>query len=336
MYRKRNDRARRAVALIIGCGIIAASWIIGCQQSTETGISGKGWLYQILRIVPGTQASSQPEEKKSVAETTGIYAKEIYKKNEELSKMVLIPSTEEGFYMGTSDKIAQKIAWSYEVLFWEDEQPQHRVKLNAYYIDKYEVSNSQYKKFLDATGHDEPKYWKYPNFRQPEQPVIGVTWEDANQYATWANKRLPTEAEWEKAATGIYGYIYPWGNDFNEKELNFDCEIGGTTSVKAFPVGASSYGVLNMAGNVAEWVADWYKPNYYAESQSIDPNRAVRNPLGPATGTDRVYRGGAWNDWQLKNLGVRCAKRYHAPPETQLANLGFRCAMDARKAERYK
>lgn len=313
-------RVRKVIALIIGCGIIVASWIIGCQQSAQLKETETGWVDRILRYVPGTKASSEPRKKEIVTTKTGRLPREIGR-DEGFSKMILIP--EGRFQMGTTDSIAQTIARSYEVLFWEDEQPRHLVKLDAYYIDKYEVSNSQYKKFLDITGYkEEPKYWRDPKFRQPNQPVIGVTWENANQYAIWTGKRLPTEAEWERAAVGIFGNIYPWGNEFDENKLNFDLRIGRTTNVAGFPNGATASGIMNLAGNAAEWVADWYAPDYYAQSPGD-------NPPGPATGTARVYRGGSWNEWRLKNLGVRCAKRYHAPPDTRLANLGFRCAMDA-------
>lgn len=325
-------RLRKVIALVIGCGIILASWIIGCQQSNQPKGAEVSLVDRISKYIPGTKASSKSIGQKSSVARNKKLPKEVGK-DEDYSKMVLIPDTEE-FDMGTTDSIAQQIAKSYEVLFWEDEQPQHQVELDAYYIGKYEVSNSQYKKFLDMTGYKEPKYWKYPKFRRPNQPVIGVTWNDASAYCDWlsqqtgAKYRLPTEAEWERAAAGKFGYIYPWGNNFDKSRLNFDSNMGRPTSVAGYPFGATGSGIMNMAGNVSEWVSDWYAADYYAKSPP-------ENPTGPGINTleenpEKVYRGGAWNDWQFKNLGVRCAKRYHAPPETKLSGLGFRWARDAK------
>jgi len=323
-------RARKVIALIIGCGIIVASWIIGCEQSEQLKAPETSWYNQILRYVPGTKASSQPKKKATVTTRTGELSREIGE-DSDFSKMVLIRSGK--FKMGTSNSIAERISRAYEVLFWEDEQPEHIVELDDYYISKYEVSNSQYKKFLDITGYKEPKYWRYPKFRRPEQPVIGVTWTDANRYCNWlsqqtgGNYRLPTEAEWERAAVGPFQNIYPWGNEFDEDNLNYDFQIGKTTGVNSYPLGATSSGIMNLAGNVAEWVGDWYAPNYYAQCHD---QGIVKNPIGPTTGTEKVYRGGAWNDWQLKNLGVRGSKRYHTSPDTSLASIGFRYVKDVR------
>jgi len=200
-----------------------------------------------------------------------------------------------------------------------DEQPQHKVFLAGFYIDKYEVSNLEYKKFLEATGRRAPNFWTDPDLSADDQPVVGVTWEDARAYCEWAGKRLPTEAEWEKAARGIDGRVYPWGNEFSPQKANAYGKADGfqyTAPVTAFAAGASPFGALNMAGNVAEWCADYYDSEYYSRSPT-------RNPSGPAEGLYRVIRGGAWDDAPEK---LRASNRYADRPSYSAYNLGFRCA----------
>ena len=154
-------------------------------------------------------------------------------------------------------------------------RPKHVVQVPAFWIDKYPVTNAQYARFVAATSHRPPLHWK--NGKIPEgtllRPVTMVSWHDASAYAKWAGKRLPTEAEWEKAARGDSGFIFPWGNNFVTTNLNFcdkncsqswamleaDDEYAYTAPVTAFPWGQSSYGLYNMSGNVAEWVDDWYQ-----------------------------------------------------------------------------
>ena len=179
-----------------------------------------------------------------------------------------------------------------------DELPQHKVFLDAYFIDKHEVSNADYTKFVEATGHRNSIFWDNPKFNHPDQPVVGVTWGDVSAYAEWIGKRLLTEAEWEKAARGTDGRIWPWGNEFDPTKCNFDDEgkfdghldgFATAAPVKSFEQGASPYGVLNMAGNVAEWVADWFDMEYYAVSPA-------ENPKGPPTSGmgKKSWRGASW------------------------------------------
>jgi formylglycine-generating enzyme required for sulfatase activity len=182
-------------------------------------------------------------------------------------EMVLIPAGE--FRMGEDEDGGQ------------DEYPMHSVLLNAYLIDQYPVTNAQYKLFVDITGHRTPPHWSRIGgtyeIDQAEHPVVNVSWHDANAYAKWVNKRLPTEAEWEKAARGTKGQLYPWGDAFRKDNINCGNENEGTTSVNAFPLGVSPYGVMDMCGNACEFVEDWYFEDYF-KSSPID------NPQGPTGG----------------------------------------------------
>ena len=203
-----------------------------------------------------------------------------------------------------------------------NERPVHTVYLDAFYIDKYEVTNALYKKFIEATGHRTPKYWTDPSYNQPDQPVVGVSWDDAEAYARWTGKRLPTEAEWEKAARGgLVGKRYPWGNDISHNDANYSGTSGidiwsGPAPVGKFP--PNGYGLYDMAGNVWEWVSDWYLRNYY----SISPQK---NPKGPDTGSGRVLRGGGWYD---DAYDLRCANRSSIVPPGTDSGVGFRCAQE--------
>ena len=202
---------------------------------------------------------------------------------------------------------------------FENETPQHTVYLDAFYIDKYEVTNAQYGEFMAATGHSPPPFWNNELFNQPEKPVMSVTWENAKAYADWAGKRLPTEAEWEKAARGTDGRIWTWGNEWDASKLNAN-DVGTiegfvyTSPVGSFPQGVSPYGVHDMAGNVWEWCEDWYDENYY----SYGPKT---NPKGPAYGENHVLRGG---DWSMNNDFTRCPSRVGISPGSMPT--GFRCA----------
>lgn len=200
----------------------------------------------------------------------------------------------------------------------------HEVHLDAFYIDRYPVTNADYKKFVDATNHAPPGHWQNGKIPQgiANHPVVNVSWDDATAYAQWAGKRLPTEAEWEKAASWDdvkkQKRVYPWGNDFDASKCNSsESGIGGTTPVgKYSPQGDSFYGVADLAGNVREWCADWYDDNYYKNSPK-------ENPKGPASGQYRVLRGGSWGAQQY---GVRAADRGDYVPDDRTLDVGFRCA----------
>ena len=211
-----------------------------------------------------------------------------------------------------------------------DEEPAHKVYLDAYYIDKYEVTQEEYDRCV-AAGKCKANL-KYDGFTGPRQPVVGVTWDDAKSYCSWAGRRLPTEAEWEKAVRGTDGRMYPWGNKFDGKRANFcdkNCQdaealkdwddgYAFTAPVGSYPAGASPYGALDMAGNVWEWVADWYQEDYYRQSPE-------RNPRGPDTGSSRVLRGGSWYN---STFLLRMADRDNDFPAYQGNGVGFRCAGD--------
>ena len=199
-----------------------------------------------------------------------------------------------------------------------DEQPQHTVLLNAFWMDRYPVTNQEYKMFVDVTAHRRPPHWTsgtYP-LEQANHPVTNVSWQDAEDYAEWVGKRLPTESEWEKAARGTLGRTYPWGDAFRKDNVNSTNEYGGTTAIDQFPGGGSPYGVMDMCGNVQEWCSDWYYDDYYKTAP-------VDNPTGPAGGQYRVCRGGFYAE---NRMGVRCSQRHYAPPSTMQDHIGFRCA----------
>lgn len=222
----------------------------------------------------------------------------------------------------------------------EFEKPVHRVYLDAYYLDKTPVTNAQFAAFVNATGYQttaereagctdtntttEIQTWR--SCATPERqdhPVVFVSWDDASAYAEWAGKRLPTEAEWERAARGSYeGKLFPWGDErvgdahahWNQTQQPGDL-IPPTAPVASFP--PNQYGLYDMAGNVWEWCADWYANDYYL-------NSPVDNPQGPSQGQFRVRRGASWN--VREEFRLRCANRGAMPPNKFWPNMGFRCA----------
>jgi len=245
-----------------------------------------------------------------------------------------------------------------------DEQPGHTVHLDAFWIDQTEVTVAMFRIFAEATGYETtaeredwgnpwtegpmeeewPKVpgadWRHPrgpeSSAEDDHPVVQVSWEDAAAYCEWAGGHLPTEAQWEKAARGTDGRMWPWGNAYEGargsfcdaqcpierwKQDSFDDGYPFTAPVGSFPSGASPYGALDMAGNVWEWVADWYDEDYYGDSPA-------QNPLGPESGTDRAMRGGAWYD---NESWVRCTVRHQNPPWSRCDDVGFRCAIPAQE-----
>jgi sulfatase modifying factor 1 len=221
----------------------------------------------------------------------------------------------------------------------DHEKPVHNVNLHDYCIDKYPVTNAQYRKFCDATGRDypnDPSFSDMPDYltKMSDYPVVNVSWEDARAYCEWAGKRLPTEAEWEKAARGQEGRKYPWGNtepdgsqcNFADKRSGLDWAdkkvddgFAHTSPVKQYSAGASPYGVMDMAGNVWEWCNDWYADDYYKQSPAENPN-------GASSGSSRVLRGGSWHSLPVR---LRCAYRSGLEPSYRHVRVGFRCAVDA-------
>jgi formylglycine-generating enzyme required for sulfatase activity len=219
------------------------------------------------------------------------------------------------------------------------EKPAHTVSLGAFWIDQTEITNEMYSKCVTAAACQAPKETNsyrrptyYGNKNYDEYPVIEVNWSMASAYCEWVGRRLPTEAEWEKAARGPDGNIYPWGNDSDGLLANFcdgSCPIPNsftpndgyaeTSPVGSYPNGVSPYGALDMAGNVLEWVNDWYSGTYYSSSPSS-------NPEGPDSGQYRVLRGGAWS---TSVSIIRSAWRGRYVPTDTDYDIGFRCAMSA-------
>lgn len=290
--------------------------------------------------------------------------------------MVLIPAGE--FKMG-SDKEENLAMWrgandlnpyGFNDRLYVDERPMHKINLPAFQIDKYEVTNAQYREFVVSTGHKIPSTWAKNGYNissdyldflslkdlQPiasEQfrldmdvttmsrddllaemqkvqasrdslPVTWVTWHDASNFCQWSRKRLPTEAEWEKAARGPKGSEYPWGNKWDPTKINTmaEDEEAPYSPVGSYPGDVSAYGIYDMAANVSEWVADWYDAY-----PGADP--AASRFFGKS---QRVVRGGMASSGHYDSLSVvfRSAKRNHLFPSTALIDLGFRCAKDAK------
>lgn len=186
----------------------------------------------------------------------------------------------------------------------EDEIPEKRIFLKAFYIDKFEVTNDAYRQFIQETKHREPKNWMAYGYKEEEKdyPVIFVDYNDASGYCKWRGKRLPTEEEWEKAARGIDGRIYPWGNEFYASKANTSLSsIVGTIKTGMYEEGKSPYGAYDMAGNVWEWTASNYSENR------------------------KVVKGGSWG---LSHRFARTFSRVGYKPDTRINNIGFRCAKD--------
>ena len=209
-------------------------------------------------------------------------------------------------------------------LAYPDEQPQHEVSLPEYLIGKYLVTNRQYQAFLNATRYSHWEHGTVPVHKE-NHPVVAVSWQDAVAFCEWASAlsglrvRLPSEAEWEKAARGAAARVYPWGNQPPDASLlNYNRQVGNTTPVGAYPGGASPCGALNMAGNAWEWVNDIYGEHYYAHSPE-------HNPPGPASGEYRVLRGGSWSSVERS---IRAANRLSSLPGDAGYGSGFRCARD--------
>ena len=268
-----------------------------------------GFLFVSLCVIFETSRAASPTEQQT--QTTG----------RDRAPMVLIPAGP--FHMGVPDAARDG---------GRDEYPGHIVFLDPYLIDTYEVTNGRYLEFITATGHRKPQHPHNPERNiwhgglMPEsimeRPVINVDWFDANAYCTWAGKRLPTEAEWEKAARGGDDRRFPWGNvEPTDKHLNFNQKwIGERTlmPVGSYEAGKSVFGLYDVAGNVWEWVADWYDLTYYEKSPE-------KNPKGPVTGRNKVIRS---SGWQVETPQVRIFTRIQSNPKDRNESTGFRCAKD--------
>jgi formylglycine-generating enzyme required for sulfatase activity len=260
---------------------------------------------------------------------------------QESSLMVKIPTGT--FRMGSTFEenkkhkdICRKYDSACQLWWFNDEYPNHLVLLDSYWIDLFEVTNAKYQEFVLATGHRpaldetcqsdkcrEGNLWKENSFppQISHQPVTQVSWHDANAYCHWRGKRLPSEAEWEKAARGPGGSMYPWGSGSPKHRATYGRKWRGIytmTDVGTYSKGASIYGVFDMAGNVWEWVDDWYDLKYYNLGRK-------KNPRGPAGGEFKVVRGGSWVNYPDT---LRSAFRRWSRPEVRFNDTGFRCARD--------
>jgi sulfatase modifying factor 1 len=206
----------------------------------------------------------------------------------------------------------------------DNERPIHRVWIDSFHLAVYQVTNSEYKRYLRASGSTPPPCWTDPDFNHPDQPVVAVSWFEATNYCEWLakvsgrNYRLPTEAEWERAARGgIDSQLFPWGNQKPETLPDYQTRWQNGPE----PVGRyapNAFGLYDICENVHEWCRDWYDAEYYAKSPE-------RNPQGPESGTRRASRGGSWRH----HIKVsRCAARSSIPPQFQYADYGFRVARD--------
>lgn len=231
----------------------------------------------------------------------------------EPNTLVLIPAGK--FTRGTNTRLS-------------DEGPEHQVTLKAFYIDQYEVTNAQYKKFIDATGYKSPQHFENRNYPRGkvDHPVVFVSWTDAEKYCTWAGKRLPTDEEWEKAARGSDGRNFPYGNEFDHNKTNGPVrwtqlkQEGDTTPVGAFEEGKSPYGVYDLSGNVWEWTASWYRA--YPGNTRPSENYGDQN---------KTLKGGSWWDCSFYQCGISAPayNRAFFLKGTKNKSFGFRCAKDA-------
>ncbi len=289
-------------------------------------------------------------------------------KQEIPNNMVLVP--EGPFFMGSTREDIERLLdldQNVEGIRFDNEIPQREVTLRAYLIDKYPVTNAEYTRFIESGGYVKREYWSDSGWEHisqsnrhenngldtilngdPDCPVVTVSWYEAEAFAKWAGKRLPSEAEWEKAARGCDGRMYPWGNEFDKEMLNCaEARIEKPTPVTKYPNGTSVYGCLDMAGNVWEWTADWYDSEYYSNGPEKDPQGpdvAEESPyfgepedvgvsiyeMNPSEGAKdlsgcKVLRGGSWNGSGL--IHIRCANRDYDEPAYKNDTIGFRCAL---------
>jgi formylglycine-generating enzyme required for sulfatase activity len=303
------------IVLLLGCVIVTSCAPSAGQSPTISAVAPTAALTATSTVMPAITPTASPTST-PIAEPTPTLAPTLAPGTTQVSagdgmEMVYVPAGD--FNMGSSAGTA-------------DEQPGHSVYLDAYWIDKTEVTNVMYSQCVQSGSCLKPynqsntHFNYYPDPTYANYPVIDLKWSSAAAYCAWAGRRLPTEAEWEKAARGTDGRTYPWGNTLpNGSLLNFNSPAGDTVRVGNYPDGASPYGALDMAGNVTEWVADWYDAGYYG----ISPQA---NPSGPSDGLYKVLRGGSWH---TDVYNIRSADRHYLAPDTRDIVVGFRCALTA-------
>ena len=262
-------------------------------------------------------AAGQPA-KVRVLQPVAVQDFSMYKTIESDEGRTMVEIPEGPFTMGTNDGDP-------------DEVPAHPVYLKAYYIDLMEVTQKEYQRFEKMTKREKPVIPVFEDdinkLLNPDYPVVAVTWNDAIAYCRWAGKRLPTEAEWEKAARGEGRRKYPWGNKFDQNYANVDGDEDGyqyLAPVGSYEVGRSPFGLYDTTGNVAEWVLDDYSADYYQKSPFRDPGGPEKDDVY------KVIRGGSWRE---SRIGARLTKRFSAKLWRTDATVGFRCAKDPEKVE---
>jgi len=259
------------------------------------------------------------------------------------SIMVLVPAGP--FLMGLPQR---------DLLAEDHEKPEREITLSAFWIDIYPMTNARFARFIDAGGYEEKKWWSADGWswrsRQgisrpamweeagwdgPEQPVAGVSWYEADAYARWTGRRLPTDAEWEKAARGTDGRRYPWGNDWpTHQQANFDMAVGRTTPVGLYPEGVSPYGCHDMAGNINNWISDWYWSPFgvycFELGKTQDPHfdDRLRNQIARKDITCKVDRGGGFATPRENQEVLSCTRKVYWPPEAREPWNGFRTVLD--------
>ncbi|MBM3332195.1 zinc-ribbon domain-containing protein [candidate division WOR-3 bacterium] len=323
------------VALVVVVLLVIAGVIVSSVQQYQSRWRPVPETAEVVQSTPATRSDAeQPvrEQKRPAVSPKPLVKKQSRPDDEtpRASGMTSVRTNSQGYEEYRWEKDGATVikipagTFTMGSTVYSDEEPVHQVYLDEYYIDKYEVTNRQYKRFCDSTGRSWPPDPGFPGMSNyftsfPDCPVVYVSWEDAAAYCTWAGKRLPTEAEWEKAARGTDGRKYPWGSSAPGagglcRYIEFvDCY---PAPVGSYERGASPYGCMDMAGNVWEWCSDWLDASYYGRSPDS-------NPAGPSSGSGRVYRGGSWNgddNW------LRCSMRNFHNPWYRSCKLGFRCA----------
>jgi formylglycine-generating enzyme required for sulfatase activity len=248
--------------------------------------------------------------------------------------MVLVPAG--SFVMGTDEVELEEMAKEFGIAkpWVMDATPAHEVNLPAFFIHRYEVSNAEYFRFVEATGYPRLPHWSdgRPSPEQAHLPVVFVDWEEAEGYCRWIGGRLPTEEEWEKAARGADGRIYPWGNEFDRQRANVGGVFPGPLKVGSLPSGDSPYGLSDMIGNVWEWTDSWYKP--YARSEYLAPEYEEQY---------RVIRGNSFSELghfppdlldRIIAAQARVTYRLFLPSNAAIEDVGFRCAKSATGEQR--